>query len=164
MLKYPVKFLRNHTFSLFFLYHLPLLSTHSSTLFLQLFSSPHFACFPWNFTLLLFFLSFHHIIPLSSLISFLLLVLSCSFNSFSPFLAPDDYISVSSISLTFPTGSSQGSTQCVNISINDDNTFEEDTERFSVSLTTTDSSVTLAPDSGEVEIRDNESKWWREGG
>ena len=57
---------------------------------------------------------------------------------------------------------------CVNISITDDDKFEEDAEKFSVQITTTDSSVIVVPDSGNVEIRDDESKCWgwqkREGG
>ena len=73
-------------------------------------------------------------------------------------LAPDDYTSISSSPITFPSGSAIGNRLCVNISITDDSRFEADTERFSISLTTTDSSVTVVPDSGEVEIRDNESK------
>ena len=65
---------------------------------------------------------------------------------------------LSSSSITFPSGSSQAATQCINIFIADDNNFEEDIEIFSVSLTKTDSFIHIVHDSGEVEIRDNESK------
>ena len=51
-----------------------------------------------------------------------------------------------------------GGRECINIPIIEDDIFEEDVEMFSVSLTTTDSSVNIMPYRGDVEIRDNESK------
>ena len=79
------------------------------------------------------------------------------------FLSPDgsDYYNVSQI-ITFTSGSSMGDTQCVEISIIDDNNVECD-DVFNVSLTTTLSkvyipiqyetaSVTITVDSTDGEI------------
>ena len=68
-----------------------------------------------------------------------------------------DY-TLSFTSITFPSGLSQAAIQCINISIVDDNNFEEDVEIFSVSLNSRDFFINIVVDSAEVEIADNESK------
>ena len=96
-------------------------------------------------------------LQLYSISSFLFSSSLLSFFYFIP-LAPDDYTFVSPSFLTFPSGSSEAATQCVNISIADDNNFEQDVEIFSINLTKTVSFMNVVLDSGKVEIRDNESK------
>ena len=71
-----------------------------------------------------------------------------------PLLAQNDYRSGSKL---FHFGLAQANSQCIDFSIVDDN-FVEDMEKFSLSLTTTNDFVNVVPDSGEVEIIDNDSK------
>ena len=49
-------------------------------------------------------------------------------------MADDDYTPISSFPLEFPAGSNANDTQCVNISVLDNNIFEE-VETFTVELT-----------------------------
>ena len=71
-----------------------------------------------------------------------------------PLLALNDYLSGSKF-LQF--GPAEASIQCTDFFIVDDY-VEEDMESFSLSLTTTYNFVNVVPDSGEVKIRDNDSK------
>ena len=64
-----------------------------------------------------------------------------------------DYVSTT-VTLTF-NGTS--TTACTDISITPDDDYEGN-EIFSVSLTTTDSNVTLNPDRGQVTITDDDGK------
>ena len=76
-----------------------------------------------------------------------------SFNvvGFSP--APGDYISVAE-DLTF---SADVDRVCRNVTTEDDTILEDD-EEFTLTLTTTDGSVNLAPDQATVAIIGNDSK------
>ena len=61
------------------------------------------------------------------------------------------------------TFNSRNTTQTVMIPILGDNVVES-TESFTVSLTSADSAVTLNPSTTTVTIRDDDSKFLREGG
>ena len=106
--------------------------------------------FPSSSLLFYFYLSLHltlHFFLFSTIIPLIF-----------PTLAPDDYSNISLSSITFPSNSRLNAIMCTDISIRDDDRFEEDAEKFSIQLTTTDSLITVVPGSGNVEIRDNESK------
>ena len=66
-----------------------------------------------------------------------------------------DYLGVS-INLVFTAGTSNGTMQCLNITINTTRTVEED-ETFTVTLTTSSSVVELGNDMTTVVIMDNDS-------
>ena len=69
-----------------------------------------------------------------------------------------DYTAVLS-PLTFPaTNSSDDVIQCTNVSIIDDLAFEEGSETFTVTVTTTNPRVTLGNDNTTVTITDNEGQ------
>ena len=69
-----------------------------------------------------------------------------------------DYTAVSS-PLTFPaTTSSDDVMQCINVSITDDSVFEE-SETFTVAVTTTSPRVTLGNNDTTVIITDNEGQY-----
>ena len=70
-------------------------------------------------------------------------------------VAGSDYESVSS-SLMFPAGSINGSTQCINITITDDEVLEAD-ETFTVTLTTTTPRVMVGTAQTTVTITTDES-------
>ena len=72
-----------------------------------------------------------------------------------PLAGTDDYTSTM-VNLTFNSGN-QDDILCVNVSINND-TLCEANEMFNVALTTTDPTVTLDPDTGNVTIVDDDSK------
>ena len=68
-----------------------------------------------------------------------------------------DYTAVSS-PLTFPaTNSTDDVMRCINVSITDDSVFEE-SETFTVTVTTTSSQVTLGNNVTTVTIIDNEGQ------
>ena len=80
-------------------------------------------------------------------------------NSFSLGSAEDgsDYTAVSS-PLTFPaTTSTDDVMRCINVSITDDSVFEE-SETFTVTVTTTNPRVSLGNDYTTVNITDNEGQ------
>ena len=64
-----------------------------------------------------------------------------------------DYISVSSDEI-FPSGSSDNTDKCVNISIVDDMAFEDD-EDFIITLSTSDPNVLISVDEISVTIIDD---------
>ncbi len=68
-----------------------------------------------------------------------------------------DYTSLSFLTLTFPEGSSVGDSRCTAIVITDDDAVEN-TESFTVSLSTNDSRVDFSPicTSAPVDIQDSD--------
>ena len=62
-----------------------------------------------------------------------LVLLFCLYFYIVSAMADDDYTPISSFSLEFPVGTNANATQCVNISILDNEMFEE-TETFTVEL------------------------------
>ena len=73
-------------------------------------------------------------------------------------VAGSDYTVVSS-PLTFPaTTSTDDSMQCISINITDDLVFEE-SETFTVTVTTTNGGVTLGNGDATVNITDNEGQY-----
>ena len=70
-----------------------------------------------------------------------------------------DYTAVSSL-LTFPATTSTGDVmRCINVSITDDSVFEE-SETFTVTVTTTSPRVTLGNNDTTVTITDNEGQYY----
>ena len=74
-------------------------------------------------------------------------------------VSPDDFTELST-SLEFPAGSPEGTTRCLNITINED-TLIEGNETFSVMLTliSTELGVTMGNSITTVTILDNEGKF-----
>ena len=69
-------------------------------------------------------------------------------------MAGVDYISVSS-NQTFPSGSTNNATRCINISISEDQAFEGD-HTFTVILTTDDTSIMLGTTVTVITIIDDD--------
>lgn len=65
---------------------------------------------------------------------------------------------VTAATLEFPTGSSDGSMQCVEIVLIDDNTLEED-ETFTVSLVSLDSDVVPENAVTNITIKDDDGTY-----
>ena len=59
------------------------------------------------------------------------------------------------MSLTFPSGSTDDTMRCLDVTIEDDTALEEE-ETFTVTLTTENTAVTLDNDETEVTILDND--------
>ncbi len=78
--------------------------------------------------------------------------------NYFPATAGSDYVSVS-MELTFPTGSSDGATQCLSVSITDDGDALEGDETITVTLATTDT-VSLGGDIVIITITDSNGTGW----
>lgn len=76
-------------------------------------------------------------------------------SSHSFFLDGQDYVGFDQHTLTFPSGSSSGATECVNISVMDDKAFEKD-EVFTVHLVDFEEGIIADTSYIEVIINDDE--------
>ena len=86
-----------------------------------------------------------------------IIIISCSsYSANNSAVAPDDYIALTGVDVIFPSGSTDGALECVNITIVDDNTFEGP-HSFSVEIIMASSpSVIGSPSSATINIEDDE--------
>lgn len=72
------------------------------------------------------------------------------------FAGPDDYISVSSVELTFHPATAT-EPHCEDIQIRNEEILENE-ERFSIFLTSSDSAIDISPSTATVTIQNDDSK------